>query len=104
MTEAQPNQLCLKIDVATGHIIGMVEYPAEHEVEPVDHEGLLICPIEPGTTPHDYQFNRETFALEKRASNPIVELRRRLIAERRAPTDEELQMLTSSGLAPTRAG
>lgn len=98
------DQYYLKVDPITGHIIAEGRVPAGETLGETDHEGLLIFPIEPGATAHDYQFDREAFVLVKRANNQLVELRRRLAQERRPATKEELALLASSGLADTQAG
>lgn len=102
MMKQAKDQNWVKVDPTNGHIIAFGSVPAEEMLGEVDHEGLLIFPIE--TTPHDYQFDHESWSLVKRASNPLVELRRKLAQERRPATAEELALLASTGLAPTKAG
>lgn len=81
----------IKIDPITGAFVSTGSCPDDELVE-LDHEGLLTLPIE--GAPHEYQFDHETMSLVKRVTSPIVELRKRLIAERRVATPEELNQLT----------
>lgn len=102
MNEKSQDQKWVKVDPVSGQIIGTGTVPAGELIDEVDHEGLLTFLIE--TTPHDYQFDPASWSLVKRATNPVVELRRLLAQERRPATAEEMAVLTSAGLAPTQAG
>lgn len=84
-----------KVDPITGLFVSTGTCPDYEELPETDHEGLLVFQIE--GSPHEYQFDHETMSLVRVAS-PVVELRQRLIAERRAPTAEELTQL--AGRAP----
>lgn len=83
----------IKVDPITGATVATGGCPDDEPLPPVDHEGLLVFPIE--GEPSEYQFDHASMSLVRAQLDPVVELRRRLAAEMRAPTAEELAELAS---------
>lgn len=81
----------VKIDPITGEMVATGACPDEELLPEMDHEGLLIFRIE--GEPHEVEFDHGSMSLIRKDMGAVVELRRRLAAEKRLPTSDELAVV-----------